>query len=178
MVYMLSRVLKEKYEKEKLIYTSNTDELTKCLNRHAYKEAINNLKLHDEWGYISMDLNGLKRANDSLGHAAGDELLCAAADCMRECFKAHGNVYRIGGDEFVIILTQEVTSLPDRLEAFDKRVASWHGKLVDTMTISHGYALSSEKSWDSIHDLAKAADARMYENKARYYRESGMDRRR
>ena len=178
MVYMLSRVLKEKYEKEKLIYTSNTDELTKCLNRHAYKEAINNLKLHDEWGYISMDLNGLKRANDSLGHAAGDELLCAAADCMRECFKAHGKVYRIGGDEFVIILTQEVTSLPDRLEAFDKRVASWHGKLVDTMTISHGYALSSEKSWDSIHDLAKAADARMYENKARYYRESGMDRRR
>ena len=178
MVYMLSRVLKEKYEKEKLIYTSNTDELTKCLNRHAYKEAINNLKLHDEWGYISMDLNGLKRANDSLGHAAGDELLCAAADCMRECFKAHGKVYWIGGDEFVIILTQEVTSLPDRLEAFDKRVASWHGKLVDTMTISHGYALSSEKSWDSIHDLAKAADARMYENKARYYRESGMDRRR
>lgn len=103
MVYMLSRVLKEKYEKEKLIYTSNTDELTKCFNRHAYETAIHSLDLHKEWIYISMDINGLKHVNDSLGHAAGDELICAAADCMKSCFQNYGNVYRIGGDEFVIM---------------------------------------------------------------------------
>lgn len=69
MFYMLSRVMKEKYEKEKLLYISNTDELTRCFNRHAYEERINNLDLREEWIYISMDLNNLKHTNDSLGHA-------------------------------------------------------------------------------------------------------------
>ena len=83
MVYMLSKVMKEKYEKEKFRYTSNTDELTRCYNRHAYEEDISRLDLDKEWVYVSMDLNGLKRANDSFGHAAGDELIRAAADCMK-----------------------------------------------------------------------------------------------
>lgn len=90
MFYMLSRVMKEKYEKEKLLYISNTDELTRCFNRHAYEERINNLDLREEWIYISMDLNNLKHTNDSLGHAAGDELICAAANCMRESFGKYG----------------------------------------------------------------------------------------
>ncbi len=58
-----------------------------------------------------MDINGLKCINDSLGHAAGDELICAAADCMKECFQNYGNVYRIGGDEFVIIMTEKTEEL-------------------------------------------------------------------
>ena len=90
MVYMLSKVMKEKYEKEKFRYTSNTDELTRCYNRRAYEEDINKLDLSKEWVYISMDINGLKRANDSFGHVAGDELIRAAADCMKNSFS--GNV--------------------------------------------------------------------------------------
>ena len=83
MVYMLSKVMKEKYEKEKFRYTLNTDELTRCYNRRAYEEDINKLDLTKEWVYVSMDINGLKNANDSFGHAAGDELIRAAADCMK-----------------------------------------------------------------------------------------------
>ena len=59
MVYMLSKVMKEKYEKEKFRYTSNTDELTRCYNRHAYEEDMISLDLDKEWVYVSMDLNGL-----------------------------------------------------------------------------------------------------------------------
>ena len=136
MFYMLSRVMKEKYEKEKLLYISNTDELTRCFNRHAYEERINNLDLREEWIYISMDLNNLKHTNDSLGHAAGDELICAAANCMRESFGKYGNVYRIGGDEFVVIITGNTKEFQSIIESFDRRVAQWHGKLVDSMTIS------------------------------------------
>ena len=91
--YMFSKVIKERLEKEKLIYTSNTDELTRCFNRRAYENDIKELRLSDEWVYISVDLNGLKRANDSYGHAAGDELICAAADCMRDSFHKYGKVY-------------------------------------------------------------------------------------
>ena len=53
MVYMFSKIMKEKYEKEKLLYTSNTDELTGCLNRHAYETYINKLDLKKEWIYIT-----------------------------------------------------------------------------------------------------------------------------
>ena len=178
MFYMLSRVMKEKYEKEKLLYISNTDELTRCFNRHAYEERINNLDLREEWIYISMDLNNLKHTNDSLGHAAGDELICAAADCMRENFGKYGNVYRIGGDEFVVIITGNTKEFQSIIESFDRRVAQWHGKLVDSMTISWGYVFSSEKEWDNIYDIAKEADERMYKNKERYYQESKIVRRR
>lgn len=178
MFYMLSRVMKEKYEKEKLLYISNTDELTRCFNRHAYEERINNLDLREEWIYISMDLNNLKYTNDSLGHAAGDELICAAADCMRESFGNYGNVYRIGGDEFVVIITGNTKEFQSIIESFDRRVAQWHGKLVDSMTISWGYVFSSEKEWDNIYDIAKEADERMYKNKERYYQESKIVRRR
>lgn len=178
MFYMLSRVMKEKYEKEKLLYISNTDELTRCFNRHAYEERINNLDFREEWIYISMDLNNLKYTNDSLGHAAGDELICAAADCMRESFGNYGNVYRIGGDEFVVIITGNTKEFQSIIESFDRSVAQWHGKLVDSMTISWGYVFSSEKEWDNIYDIAKEADARMYKNKERYYQERNIVRRR
>ena len=177
MIYLLSRVMKEKYEKEKLIYTSTTDELTRCLNRHAYEEDLNRLDPAEEWIYISMDLNGLKQANDSLGHAAGDELLRAATDQMKESFSPYGKVYRIGGDEFAVILTRKVQDFPALLKDFDHRVFQWHGELTGSMAISYGYVFSSEKKWSSIYEITKAADQRMYESKARYYLENGLDRR-
>lgn len=51
------------------------------------------------------------------------------------------------------------------------------GKYVDSMTVSYGYVFSSEKKWNSVYDIAKAADKRMYESKANFYREKERDRR-
>ena len=178
MVYMLSKVMKEKYEKEKFRYTSNTDELTRCYNRRAYEEDINKLDLSKEWVYISMDINGLKRANDSFGHVAGDELIRAAADCMKNSFSEHGKVYRVGGDEFVVIITKDIPQFENILRTFEQRVASWHGEFVESMAVSYGYVFSSERKWNSIFDVSKASDERMYESKKQYYTRSGMDRRR
>ena len=138
LVLMLSRVLKEKYEKEKYIYTSNTDELTKCLNRRAYEVDKQKLNLDGEWAYISLDLNGLKKANDTLGHSAGDELICAAANCMKFAFASYGKIYRIGGDEFVALLTQSVTDLESILQVFDSSIQDWHGKYSNSISVSYG----------------------------------------
>ena len=164
-------------EKEKLIYTPNTDELTRCLNRHAYENDMKKLNLSEEWVYISVDLNGLKRANDSYGHMAGDELICAAADCMRDSFHEYGKVYRIGGDEFAVIITENPNQVEELIHSFDSNVANWHGKFVDSMTVSYGWVFSIERNWDSAYEISKAADARMYQSKERYYKESGADRR-
>ena len=150
MMYMLSKVIKERVEKEKLLYTSNTDELTKCFNRHAYEKDINDLELNAEWLYISMDLNGLKHANDSYGHAAGDEF---------------------------VVITKNIGRFEEVLKNFERSVEEWHGKYIDSMTVSYGYVFSSEKKWNSVYDIAKAADKRMYESKANFYREKERDRR-
>ena len=177
-MYMLAEVMKEKYEKEKLRYISMTDELTHCGNRHAYETDIAKLDLHAAWAYLSMDVNGLKKVNDTRGHAAGDELICAAAEAMKRSFASCGRVYRIGGDEFVIIVTEKLAELDTRLEAFEADVARWQGELVASMSIACGYVLSTEQPWENVHEISKAADKRMYERKACYYRESGADRRR
>lgn len=178
LVLMLSQVLKEKYEKEKYIYTSNTDELTKCLNRHAYEADIQKLDLNSEWVYISLDLNGLKQTNDKMGHSAGDELICAASSCMKFAFASYGKIYRIGGDEFVVLLTQSVSDLQHILKVFDSTISNWHGKYSNSMSVSYGIVQSSEQDFDSILSVSKLADERMYKNKSNYYKISGNDRRR
>lgn len=155
LVLMLSRVLKEKYEKEKYMYTSNT-----------------------EWAYISLDLNGLKQANDSLGHSAGDELICAASNCMKFAFASYGKIYRIGGDEFVVWIQNSVSNLDSILQEFDVTVHDWHGKYSNSISVSYGVVKSSEKSFDSVQEISKFADERMYQNKKDYYTTSCNDRRR
>ena len=176
-MYMFSKIMKEKYEKEKLLYVSNTDALTGCLNRHAYETDINKLDLKKEWIYISLDLNSLKHVNDTYGHAAGDEMICAAATCMMASFGEFGRVYRIGGDEFAVIITQKPDELDAMTKHFDSSVAEWRGKIVDSMTISYGCVRSLEEDWEFVHDIAKEADRRMYASKARYYSDSDIDRR-
>ena len=177
LVLMLSRVLKEKYEKEKYIYTSNTDELTKCLNRRAYDSDMENLDLNTEWVYISLDLNGLKKANDTLGHSAGDELICAAANCMKFAFASYGKIYRIGGDEFVVLIHESVSNIDSILQVFDMTIHDWHGKYSNSISVSYGVVKSSEQDFDSIHSVSKLADERMYKSKSEYYNMSGNDRR-
>ena len=129
--------------------------------------------MDDEWIYISVDLNGLKRANDSYGHAAGDELICAAADCMKNSFHEYGKVYRVGGDEFVVIITERTEQFEDMRQSFDVNVANWSGELVNSMSVSYGWVFSTERNWDSVYEISKAADARMYESKERFYNENG-----
>lgn len=177
LVLMLSRVLKEKYEKEKYMYTSNTDGLTKCFNRRACDSDMEKLDLNTEWAYISLDLNGLKQANDSLGHSAGDELICAASNCMKFAFASYGKIYRIGGDEFVVWIQNSVSNLDSILQVFDATIHDWHGKYSNSISVSYGVVKSSEKSFDSVQEISKLADERMYQNKKDYYTTSCNDRR-
>ena len=170
LVLMLSRVLKEKYEKEKYMYTSNTDELTKCFNRRAYDSDMEKLDLNTEWAYISLDLNGLKQSNDSLGHSAGDELICAASNCMKFAFASYGKIYRIGGDEFVVWIQNSVSNLDSILQVFDSTIHEWHGKYSNSISVSYGVVKSSEQSFDSVQEISKLADERMYKRKSEYYK--------
>lgn len=174
---IIDRMIQEAREKELLRIRSMTDELTGCLNRRSYEEAIGDRKAWENLAYLSLDVNGLKNINDTLGHAAGDELIRGAALCMKECFEAFGEVYRIGGDEFVVLLSVGEEELHGLLEDFTRRIAGWHGELVDSMTVSFGVVTGWEHPEASLVDIARMADKKMYESKAKHYSRMGMDRR-
>lgn len=136
------------------------------------------LDLNTKWAYISLDLNGLKKANDTLGHSAGDELICAAANCMKFAFASYGKIYRIGGDEFVVLIQESVSNIDSILQVFDATIHDWHGKYSNSISVSYGVVKSTEQSFDSIHSVSKLADERMYKSKSEYYNISDNDRRR
>lgn len=163
-----------------LIFKSNNDELTSLYNRYAYEKEIGKIeeeRLDDSLAVIAMDLNGLKQVNDNLGHAAGDELIIGAADCMKQCLSPYGKVFRIGGDEFLALVHVNKDELNAILRDFDETVLAWRGKKVDSLSVSLGCVFRDEVKNGNIHEMVKLADERMYKNKAEYYQKKGIDRR-
>lgn len=165
---------------EMLLKESVTDALTGCFNRKALREdALEYAGMPDISNLvcISSDVNGLKIANDTLGHQAGDELIRGAADCLRQAFGSYGNVYRTGGDEFIALIFANEEELKDLKEDLSKIIKEWHGSIVDKMSLSVGYATTKEFPDIPIINLIKISDERMYEEKREYYRTCGIDRR-
>lgn len=87
----------------------------------------------DDFVYASIDVNGLKVVNDEIGHAAGDELIKGAADCMTKAFASYGKVYRTGGDEFVSIFFASIKQLEAIKEDLERIVERWSGELISTL---------------------------------------------
>ena len=163
-----------------VVKLSNTDRLTECYNRRAYEDKLGEYKnfgMDKDFVYIAVDINGLKKANDTLGHQAGDELICGAATLLKNCFKEYGNVYRIGGDEFAVMIQCDENKLEERKNTLTRSMIKWKGKYVPQLAMSVGYAPYRETPNKSIAELAKLADERMYDAKRNFYISSGQDRR-
>ncbi len=178
-IYTTRNVDEEKRREENLIRISLTDEMTRLFNRRCYDEDLKELRnseLSDDFVLFSIDVNGLKTVNDTRGHAAGDELIKGAANCLALSIGNKGKVYRTGGDEFVAVIH---TDDPDKLrDSIKDKAKEWHGAYTDEITMSIGYASHKDKSSATIDDLEHIADADMYADKERYYKERGIDRRR
>ena len=168
-IFAVRSIEYEKRKEEQLLRSSTTDELTRCYNRRAYEQDIKKLTVDKKFLYLSADVNGLKAVNDRLGHAAGDELLCGVAGCMKQSFEDYGKVYRIGGDEFVTILFTDEEQFGIIKQNFDLLVDNWSGDTVPHMSVSCGAVWSDERQWESVREIAKLADQRMYEKKAKHY---------
>ena len=160
---------------------ANTDAMTGFFNRRAYEADLKRYAGEadrKDLVYISVDLNGLKEANDRYGHEAGDELIIGAAECLRESFGACGELYRIGGDEFAVLLTADEDKLAALRGEYERRLRAWSDRHNRLLSTACGCVRAAEFPGKSVTELAKLADERMYEAKAEYYRTSGQDRRR
>lgn len=169
-----------KRREENLIYKSNTDELTGAYNRRAYEEMVTAIcegGLKEDFVYISVDVNGLKVVNDTIGHNAGDELIIGAYSCLVRSIGPFGKVFRTGGDEFIVLANVKGKQLKTALEALDFATERWVGRLVDQLSLSYGCVTREENPDMTIQEIAILADNRMYEAKENHYRKQGVDRR-
>ena len=107
---VIRRAEENEYELDVVKKRANTDSLTGVKNKSTYDDFERSINNHikegicDEFSLVICDINGLKYVNDNYGHKAGDDLIRSASDMICNIFK-HSPVFRIGGDEFVIILT-------------------------------------------------------------------------
>jgi diguanylate cyclase (GGDEF)-like protein len=125
-------------------------------------------------GALFIDIDGFKHVNDSLGHAAGDELLKAVGERLQGAVRANDTVGRLGGDEFVVLIdVGNDEAFPDRLadrltEVLREAVELQDGRKISSVTASIGVAIGQYGSPD---ELLRDADLALYAAKA-----AGKDR--
>ena len=153
------------------------DQMTGLKNRRAYEEKLLELEKDPppEYCVIMADINGLKNANDSIGHHAGDELITGASACLAAAFEGVDTIYRIGGDEYCVIMDGPEEKARQCLERLDELILHWKGCYNDHLFLSTGIA--SNRDHDGIEVIMAEADKAMYNCKGNFYKSSGRDRR-
>ena len=163
----------EKNLREEIFRLSNTDALTAIANRQAFMAALGEFSdgpVKDDVTVVQLDVNGLKHVNDTLGHAAGDAFIKAAAECISCVFSSYGRCFRTGGDEFVVLLKGQypaATELTAALEAFCAAHTGLPGDI--SLTISCGFASAATHPQLDINALLKLADEEMYAHKRAHH---------
>lgn len=146
---------------------SKIDMLTGCYNRNAMNNSVDDIiigktRLSEPSAVIFADLNGLKRINDQKGHSAGDRLIRTAAAILSQVFYDF-DVYRAGGDEFMLITTGLCeAAVKSRLEQLKEQTA-----IASDVHFAVGYCFVGEG--DDIRTAMKIADEMMYADKKEYY---------
>ena len=162
----VTKNMMEEQEKALLIKRAYTDELTQLHNRTYCSEFMREISLvkHSKYTIINFDLNGLKQMNDTYGHTKGDELICYAALVLDQTFSGEGVVGRMGGDEFIAIIeSDDVRFIEQLIDIFKENIKNVNKKKPDLgLSISYGYAISTEFEGESFEKVYNIADERMY----------------
>ncbi len=168
-------LLAEQYKLE-----ARTDAMTGLRNKAAFLEK--ELSLSDElyhsqrngeavskFAIVSLDLNNLKQINDTAGHAMGDKLIINAANHIKVAVGRYGEVYRVGGDEFVALIFGDN---PEQLcqhiiEKLNYNIKEYNDENTDgvMLSIAYGYSICASGDPGSINAAEREADRKMYDCK-------------
>ena len=167
--YMSKRALESERELGHVRTAANTDPLTGVKSKRAFTEYETALdeSIHNSvsgpFAVVVCDVNGLKYVNDTFGHKAGDDYIRSASMTICELFM-HSPVFRIGGDEFVVVLRErdydDRASLMQRMRETSESRIGTNGAI-----IAAGLAEFDEHNDTSMHQVFERADALMYQDK-------------
>jgi len=175
LIFQVQDITSRKNAEEKLWFDAHHDALTGLPNRASFVSRLTEIVEgrmtceHPMYAVLFLDLDGFKIVNDSLGHAAGDELLKCVSQRLLECIRGNDMVARLGGDEFTILLVNlaemsQATIVAERIRS--KLTRAFHicdqeifiGTSIGIATSDIGYAKADE--------MLRDADAAMYQAKA------------
>ena len=169
--YMMSLKCQRFLYARKVSILSETDLLTGLCNRNSYEQKLETYSsmCNQVLSCIYVDVNGLHELNNTKGHAAGDAMLRFVGKALQNAF-GERNALRIGGDEFVVLMTGEkeetIRAKIDHMQMLIEE-ESYH--------MSIGYSIGNTSETD-IPWLVSTAEKRMYEAKQLYYQQRGVDR--
>ena len=150
------------------------DGLTGVGNRTAFQERLDELEKSigsNSVGLVMFDVNDLKYVNDNLGHSLGDSMSQTAAEIISGSFEECGECFRIGGDEFAVIITgtEDIQKAYDDGEALFKEKCALHNNDPASelrISIAHGFFLYSKNGkFEKVAEGLREADRKMYEDK-------------
>lgn len=152
---------------------SNTDFLTGVQNRNSFELSLGNLEKTQEEknaALLSADMDCLKHVNDTYGHSAGDEYIRFGCRVIQEVIPDSGILYRIGGDEFAVLLRntskEEARVMAEEIQEVLKREnKKSNNDMTEKRGMSIGYAAFDPKTDTTLYDTLKRADKIMYEQK-------------
>jgi len=169
--YLMMRELNENLD-----LLASTDSLTGLKNRKAFDQLLDKLEgpSHSDVGLFVIDVNGLKEINDLQGHEQGDALIINAARVLDQCAQGISRqIFRIGGDEFAIIVSEEELTLVDKLSANLVQQQLLARSKESNVSFAFGYTSTNECPSAMLY---KVADSNMYRDKENYYRRRRGDK--
>ncbi|WP_294428325.1 GGDEF domain-containing protein [uncultured Treponema sp.] len=173
--FFISSEIASHYLMKKLELLSNTDILTGVRNRNAMNTRVDLFVTKEQlvvppFGVVFADLNGLKQINDNKGHEAGDNLIKSAAQIIKQVFKNY-EIYRAGGDEFVVICPA-----CDESE-FVRKVLELKAKTVYGSPVCLAVGSHWDMYGENLRLAMHLADEQMYKEKEEFYRQHAEMRR-
>ncbi|MDB5652671.1 MAG: histidine kinase [Tardiphaga sp.] len=162
-----------------LEYLGTHDVLTRMLNRSFYVDELNRLERKgiQPVTIIIADLNGLKTANDELGHAVGDALLRRAGEVFGSLVEKPASVARIGGDEFAVLLPGVDAAGGEAVLATLAGLLEVNNQYYPDLALSVSTGIATSRPGDRLEQVIKRADMKMLHAKRLYYMQAERDRR-
>lgn len=171
-----------KYDGDALFHRATHDAMTGLANRSLFIDRLRNVVAQQRRqertaGVLMIDMDGLKKINDTYGHRAGDAAITAFAQRLKACVRDSDTVARLGGDEFGVVL------MPVDLPAASSRLAQRIGTSIAEPILFEGHALTLSASigvaeypgdGEEIDQLLEVADQRMYRMKRHHHERQGM----
>lgn len=173
----LQDITARKKAEEYLRYLGTHDVMTGLYNRAYFEQALSDMEAdrRDPISFIVIDLNGLKAANDALGHYAGDQLIRRTAEVLRASIEEGYFAARIGGDEFIIVMAgapeEDTVIMMERVQSLAVMNNKFYSE--PALSLSLGSATSSPRL--SLQRVISLADDAMYRNKGLFHRRRKSD---